>query len=155
MIKQMLLSSFIALLVISACMDVSAQQRPEKRILVFRSPFRYVIVHNEIDPSLGGTDSERRFIEVLIDNKSFSKKNLIMLIQLISERFPSPGLLYVNVFSNLEDVETPEEREKPKTSNTYSSSPNQKVTATFVRLPNNKMRLTITHNGDHEEVEVK
>lgn len=156
MIRKIFFPCFILALIPFASMDISAQEHHGKQSPAFRSPFRYVIVNNEIDSSLGGDVPERRFIEVLMDSRAFSKKNLTILFQLVSERFSSPKLLYINVFTDLEDVETPEERDKPKTSLTYSSGPTPKASATFVRLVNTKARFIITFgNGDKEEVELK
>lgn len=81
-----------------------------------RSPFRYVIIENKIDPKMGAGDEDRRVVEVVMDAKSFSRNNLITLFNLISERFPKPRLTYINVFTDLNDVETPEERDQPKIS---------------------------------------
>jgi len=107
--------------------------------------FRYVIVDNRIDPSIANEDPERRFIEVLINRKSFSKKNLVRLFRLISDRFPNPGLLYVTVFSELNNVPTPEERDVPMVSNGGQAAGPipTKPTARFVRLVDKSTRIII------------
>jgi hypothetical protein len=121
-----------------------------------RSPFRYVIVSNQFDPALGKGDKNRRFVEVLLDGKSFSKENLIALFKLVSKRFPKPNLLFVNVFTSLEDIETPEEREQGKTSETDdSNAPNQSDLAVFTRNGKNMFFYMYGANGDFDEVEIK
>ena len=136
-------------------MNVNAQNRSKPRKdEVFRSPFRYVIVSDKFDPKIGEGDDDRRFIEILMDKKSFSKKNLITLFQLVAKRYPKPALLYIDVFTNLDDIETPEESEQPKLSGTRGAKmPTNN--AIFTRA-NNKMFFYIYFgNGDFEEVEMK
>lgn len=119
------------------------------------SVLRYVIVHNEVDPSLGRGDSDRRFVEALMDPRSFSKKNVAVLGRLVSNRFAAPALLYINIFTSLNDVETPEERDESKVSNSASDGPNRRDTSTCVRLNNNLRCLIYFYNGKHDEIEVK
>lgn len=75
----------------------------------YRSPFRYVIFNNEVDAGY-------RYLEVLLDEKAFSEENLKQLFKLVSNRFPIPRVLHIQVYTNLEDAETPEERESGKAS---------------------------------------
>ena len=46
---------------------------------------------------------------MLLDPKSFSEENLKQLFALLSKRFPEPTELVVNVYTDLEDIMTPEE----------------------------------------------
>lgn len=74
--------------------------------------FRYAIIRNqtvegEYYPQ--GGPSRLRGVDVLIDEKSFSEASLRQLVQLLDRRFPDPGDLVVNIYTNLEDVSTPEE----------------------------------------------
>ena len=122
----------------------------------FRSPFRYAIVSNKIDPAISRKDETRRFVEVLLDGKSFSKENLITLLKLVSKRYPKPHLLYVNVFTSLEDVETPEEREQSKISGSdNSSASNQSDLAVFIRTKEKSFFYIYFADGDFDEVEIK
>jgi hypothetical protein len=122
----------------------------------FRSPFRYVIVSNKSDPAISRKDENRRFVEVLLDGKSFSKENLIALFKLVSRRFPKPNLLYVNLFTSLEDIETPEEREQGKFSDSDdANASNQSDSAVFIRNGNKMFFYLYAANGDFEEVEIK
>lgn len=59
-----------------------------------------------------------RYVEVLLDERAFSENNLKELFRLVSKRFSTPRALHVQVYTNLEDVETPEEKEKGKISET-------------------------------------
>ncbi len=81
-----------------------------------RSPFRYAIVSNEREGRGRKRADGYRYVEVLLDERAFSEENLRELFRLISKRFPQPRVLHVQVYTNLEDVETPEEREMPKAS---------------------------------------
>jgi len=74
----------------------------------YRSPVRYVIIHNDIfDPE----DINERRMVVLIDARAFSSKNLIMIAELLKKRFPKPVQFEVEIETSLDLVETPEERE--------------------------------------------
>jgi hypothetical protein len=78
------------------------------------SPFRYAIVWNKViegNTYPFGTPFRFRGVDVLMDEKSFSEANLRQLLQLLSKRFPDPERLQVDVYTNLEDVLTPEEAE--------------------------------------------
>ncbi|MFN2533003.1 MAG: hypothetical protein ABR555_17085 [Pyrinomonadaceae bacterium] len=100
-----------------------------------RSPFRYVIVSNEvIDDSGTPPQDSYRYVEVLLDGKAFSESNLKELFRLVSKRFPKPKVLDVQVYTNLEDIETPEERENAKMSEApYDPSLDRYHQALFVR----------------------
>ena len=74
----------------------------------YRSPVRYVIIHNDIfDPE----DINERRMVVLIDARAFSSKNLIKIAELLKKRFPKPSRFGVEIETSLDLVETPEERE--------------------------------------------
>lgn len=120
----------------------------------FRSPFRYVIVNNKTDPAISRKDEPRRFVEVFLDSKSFTKENLITLLKLVSKRYPKPNLLYIDVFASLEDIETPEEREQSKISNTEGGELTSDH-AIFIRTREKSFFYIYFANGDFDEVEIK
>lgn len=63
---------------------------------------------------------------------------------------------YVDVFTNLEDIETPEEREQPKFSDTDNSkTPNPSDLAVFIRTKEKSFFYIYFANGDFDEVEIK
>ncbi len=126
------------------------------------SPIKYVIVANKIDPTLGRGDEDRRFVEILINPRSFSKVHLKKVFGLISKRFPEPRLLFVNVFSNLDDVQTPEERERgaiaidpPPATKTAAKSVTSRINAraTFVRRNDGYTRLIVHYPSGASEIE--
>jgi len=80
----------------------------------YRSPFRYVVVSNEL--SSRRSNQQIRYVEILLDEEAFSPNNLRELFKLVSHRFKKPKRLDVQVYTSLKDVETPEEREAPKMS---------------------------------------
>jgi hypothetical protein len=100
-----------------------------------RSPFRYVIVSNEVIDDSGTPPRDAyRYVEILLDGKAFSERNLKELFRLVSKRFPKPKVLDVQVYTNLEDIETPEERESGKMSEApYDRSLDRHHQAFFVR----------------------
>lgn len=94
----------------SNCISQDQDQRKDCPFL-YCSPFRYVIVYNKV---IGGSVRSRnalRFVDVLLDEKAFSEETLIELFKLISKRFPRPIDLDVTVYTNLEQISTPEERD--------------------------------------------
>ena len=95
-----LLSSF--LLVALAITPLRSQEAGSAQD--YRSNFRYLIVSN-------GLLHNGRLVFALMDEKSFSEENLKELFRLISKRFPKPSELHVAVFTNLEQVQTPEEED--------------------------------------------
>jgi hypothetical protein len=129
----------------------------------FRSPFRYVVVHNLAEPDRGKGDEPRRFVEVLMDGKEFNKANLTTLFKLISKRYPRPMLLFINVFTSLADVQTPEERDEPKGHASgigQVPSPNPDVpipsdTAVYVRTRTGESFNIRYANGDFDEVKIR
>lgn len=80
------------------------------------SSFRYVIVNNEVINDSGDPKDAYRYVEVLLDEKAFSEETLKKLFKLLSKRFPKPSTMDVSVSTNLEQVDTPEERDEPKVS---------------------------------------
>jgi hypothetical protein len=79
-----------------------------------KSPFRYVITRNQITEvaryPVGGR-LRSRGVDVVLDAKAFSEGTLRQLTELLSKRFPDPDELLVSVYTNLDDVLTPEEAE--------------------------------------------
>ena len=76
------------------------------------SAFRYAIIRNQtIDGKRypEGGPIRLRGVDILMDANSFSEANLRQLVQLLVRRFPDPENLVVNIYTNLEDVPTPEE----------------------------------------------
>ena len=129
-----------------------------------RAATRYVIIDNHLDPPIDLTDSEGRFVEILLADKSFGKDNLIDVFRLISKRFPKPELLFVNVFTSLEYIQTPEERDLGGMSDSPSavSTKSRKIgppsllgnRATFVRRVDGSVRLIINSRNGESEVMV-
>jgi hypothetical protein len=77
----------------------------------YRSPFRYVIVSNEIINVTGDAEDAFRHITVLLDERSFSEQTLKELFMLVSKRFLQPSRLEIRVYTNLEQIDTPEEKD--------------------------------------------
>jgi hypothetical protein len=82
----------------------------------FRSPFRYVIFEDKQTNPTNTDETSLRVISVLMDKVAFSESNLIELFSLISKRYPAPKRLDIWVFTSLEQVSTPEERDVGYTS---------------------------------------
>jgi hypothetical protein len=91
-----------------------ASHQEESHPSSIHSPFRYVITRNQITEGTRYPDRVKlklRGVDVLLDAKSFSETTLRQLLSLLSERFPAPEYLRVDIYTNLEDVLTPEEAE--------------------------------------------
>lgn len=76
-----------------------------------RSPFRYIIISNEVNNASDDPQNARRHVGVLLDERAFSVETLKELFNLVSIRFPQPDRLEVSVYTSLEQLSTPEERE--------------------------------------------
>jgi len=74
----------------------------------YRRPFRYIIYLNEVSDD-NGPQERSRYLEVLLDRKAYSEKTLRELFHLLSERFPTPANMDVQVFTSIEQVPAPEE----------------------------------------------
>ena len=98
-------TAFSLLLAILAVAPAYSQDRASSH--PNRSSFRYIIVNN-------GLLHNGRLVLVLLDGKSFSESHLRELFELISKRFPEPDELHVGVFTNLEQIPTPEEEDFSK-----------------------------------------
>lgn len=142
-----------------------SQKTRDTKSISSKGIVKYVFVDNRIDPSRGVGDAESRFVEVLIDNKSFGKQNLIDMFRLVSKRFENPVLLFVNVFTRLNDIQTPEERDLGGNSDDdpVRSTRTPRVIvhgfndrATFVRRSDGTVRLIMNYrNGESEISEFK
>ncbi|HMM79771.1 MAG TPA: hypothetical protein PKC65_07105 [Pyrinomonadaceae bacterium] len=77
----------------------------EKDELRYHTPIRYIIVYNEIGPT------GIREIEIFMNESNINERDLRTVFCWIGQRFPSPVALEVKVHTNLNAVETPEERE--------------------------------------------
>ncbi len=51
-------------------------------------------------------------MDVLMDDEAFSEKNLITLFKLLNDRFADRPTLFVNVYTSLDAVRTPEEYDR-------------------------------------------
>ena len=143
------------LLVGFGCLGAHAQSNKTAKIdNKDRSQIRYVIANNEVDRKLDSKDEDRRVIDVLIDQKGFSKEGLTGVLKLISKRFPNPIPLYVDVYTALEDVSTPEERDKSVLSENPIDNPRKGDYAVFVRTKKKAFFYMYFANGEFQEVEL-
>ena len=82
----------------------------------------------------GGKQVKSRGVDVVLDAKSFSEVTLRQLLALLSKRFPEPDELLLSVYTNLDDVLTPEEAEHiPPLGNPIDLSPPKYAWAFYVR----------------------
>jgi hypothetical protein len=79
-----------------------------------KSPFRYVIVHDDVRFDNADEGKEKvpvdRFVTILIEERAFNKANLIYLLNNISNYYGDPLSLDIEVHTSLMTLETPEER---------------------------------------------
>lgn len=78
--------------------------------------FRYIICGNELRPRPG--PNAVRNISVLMDENSFGPDTLKRLFRLLDERFPEPNAFICMAFTSLDQLNTPEEADQPKHSET-------------------------------------
>ena len=105
----------------------------------YKAPFRYVIISNHVYTPTGDHRDTSRFIEVLLDEKAFSEGTLRQLFKLISQRFPKPRWLDVDVYTNLEQTETPEESDLSKTSESNAPSQDNYHWARLIRIDDDEL----------------
>lgn len=108
-----------------------------KRQQKFRSPFRYIIVSNITEKELELTIPQRR-LEILMDEKAFSEKNLKLLFNLLEKRFPLPIPLEIIVHISLATIETPEEKEMATDGNRLFDEIESHKSAQYVRFSDGK-----------------
>lgn len=75
--------------------------------------FRYVIVKgvSEIEEFVN-SDPDDLSIEVLMEDRAFSEKNLKILFRLLGDRYKSKKALSIDVFTSLDAILTPEENDR-------------------------------------------
>ena len=78
----------------------------------YSSPFRYIIISNEVSNLSGDPKDANRTVSVLLDEKAFSEETLKEMFKLVSKRFPEPKRLDIWVYTSLEQLDTPEERDR-------------------------------------------
>lgn len=81
----------------------------------YRSPFRYVIVY-DINPPVAKGETPARTLVIFMDESSLTEKNLRYLFHLLDVRFPRPQEFEAIIQTNLQDIDTPEERDGPHVS---------------------------------------
>ena len=79
---------------------------PENEI---KSPFRYVIVKDDVQFDDEEKVPVRRFVDVLMEEKAFNKANLIYLFNYLSNYYANPQFLHIEVHTSLMTLETLEE----------------------------------------------
>lgn len=105
---------------------------PEKEV---RSPFRYVIVKDDI--VYGGKNDEvatHRFIDVLMEEKAFNEANLIYLFKYLSGFYDEPMYLGIEVHTSLMTLETLEESTAMSTHSSREEFRSFHRMATYVRF---------------------
>jgi hypothetical protein len=86
--------------------ETKSQRAPDQRT----SPFRYVIVSDVtvLQKAINDNPSLRN-VEVLMEDAAFTEPNLIKLSQLLTKRFADRQGLFVQIFTSLDAIRTPEE----------------------------------------------
>lgn len=99
---------------VNAQLRVNPKQDTKPCPEIPRSPFRYAITSNDVrefSRYQTGPMVKSRGVAVLLEGKSFTEENLKQLFGLLSRRFPEPVELTVSVYTDLEDILTPEEND--------------------------------------------
>lgn len=75
-----------------------------------RSPFRYVIVAGVSETEKYANRGPHYYVmDVLMEDQAFKEENLKLLFRLLSDRFTDRPGLFINVFTSLDALRTPEE----------------------------------------------
>lgn len=109
---------------------------------------RYIVAHNKVDPGEDRTVPDRRFIEVFADRDTFTEVKVREMLARVSNRYPAPKLLYVNVFTDLRDIENPEERDLPKISESTETTQESGDTAVATIKGREALYSLYFKNGD-------
>ena len=109
---------------------------------------RYVVYSNRIDRRV----PRSRSVAVLLDPASFDKRTLVELFSRLSERFPRPHLLTIELFTDLRDVETPDEEESGKTSEDPDERQATGNSAVFIRTRETQYFYMYYSTGEFEEI---
>jgi hypothetical protein len=138
----------------------TAEERQEREDLEqiekearYKSAIRYIIVQKFTDHEFETNATERK-IEVLMDAKQFTEKNLIIVFDLIKKRFPTPMILDIEVHTNLATIETPEEDGLQGDGNRLSKERFKFKMASFSRFMNGREAFTYTTNLFKEKLVV-
>jgi hypothetical protein len=145
--QKMVIVTYLLIIMFADVSVLSQETSPADKNTKYRSPFRYVIVANEVEPAINKNDEARRTVTTLLDKKSFSKENLVTLFRLVSKRFPRPKLLYIHVYTDLADVETPEEADIGKFSD-YSDCMGLCMQDSAIFIRHNKKKLFYIYFAD-------
>src|SRR6266849_1835855 len=108
---QICLAFASLVLMISGFSEMNGGERKQQRNQGkhYRSPFRYIIVSNDVRNDGLGPEDAQRSVSILLDEKAFSEATLTELFKLLSKRYADPKWLNVWVYTSLEQVSTPEE----------------------------------------------
>lgn len=92
---------------------IFGQNQPKYEYKSWRtSGFRYIIFRNTANPDSPKELIQRR-ISILLEESAFNIENLKELFALVCKRYPKPDWLEIYVFTNLIQIPTPEEQDKP------------------------------------------
>jgi len=114
---KMFIKLVIILLVVFLVATLPSNSFSESTRQDSKIKFKYLIFKNTLNekPSI---QYSRRTLNVFLEEKAFSEQSIKELYLLLSNRFPEPQWLEAWVYTNLNQVETPEEADSPKSSTT-------------------------------------
>lgn len=103
---------FLVLMMTGFSETKGSERKPQKNQgNSYRSPFRYIIVSNDVRNDGLGPEDAQRSVSILLDEKAFSELTLAELFKLLSKRYPDPKWLNVWLYTSLEQISTPEEKD--------------------------------------------
>ncbi|MGE0887740.1 MAG: hypothetical protein AB7P14_29820 [Blastocatellales bacterium] len=111
------IKSMIVILTMVLAIYLPEHGRAKQIIQEGKPKFKYLIFRNALDEKKE-VQHIRRTLGIFLEEKAFSEQNLKELYSLLSKRFPEPSWLEIWVYTDLNQVETPEEADTPKSSNT-------------------------------------
>lgn len=150
--KKKQIALFLSAMIICCCLTVKTQKinivQPQEST---RLP--YVIVLNEVDTE----DKGSRHLIILIKKESFTQDNLVKILRLVETRYPKPLAIQLDFYTDLDDIETPEERDAPHATNHNATKDKQYKGdyAVFIRIGKDKYGNCLMYFADGKFQEVK
>lgn len=145
------------ILILFCCLTAQTQGRSTTNQSPESTRLPYAIVLNEVHPE----DKDTRQVIVLQKKESFTRDNLVQILRLIEIRYPKPGGIILDFYTDLEDIETPEERDGPHMTRHKATKDEEKRNkgdyAFFVRISKNKYGNCLMYfaDGRFQEVKIK
>ncbi|MDQ3633577.1 MAG: hypothetical protein M3405_03585 [Acidobacteriota bacterium] len=161
MFKRILLSIFFIQILSLSCF-VFGQDKIERKYgtesqdeIVKTAPFRYVIVAgvSRLEKHINRDPENSLYLEVIMEDSAFNEKNLKTLFKLLDKRFNKTNSLYIEVYTSLGAILTPEENDRLDLKGSIDDVEKKYKIAKYFRLKDKDKSFTYSIPGmDGKEV---